>query len=91
MEVVSVSANSGIRTENKWIGAPLIKSLQILNTVKEGLLRLRQSRVALTLGCAPVAVGERAGLPWQQHSEQVGRLYRWRPRGPPRRSSAASQ
>lgn len=51
----------------------------------------RQNHVALTLGCAPVTVGERAGLPWQQHSEQVGRLYRWRPWGPPRHSSAASR
>lgn len=50
---------------------------------------LRTNHVALTLGCAPVTVGERTGLPWQRHSEPVGRLYRWKPRGHPRHSSAA--
>lgn len=45
--------------------------------------------LSLTLGCAPVAVAETAGLPWQQRSEQAGPPCLWRPRGPPPRSSAA--
>lgn len=50
----------------------------------------RQYHVALTLGCAPITVGERASLPWQQHSEQAGHLYWWGSQGLPHHSSAAN-
>lgn len=78
-----------VNTNRVTRGKIYAETFQLLATQLPALVWFH-FRVSLTWGCAPVAVAETAGLPWQQRSEQAGPLCLWRPRDPPPRSSAAT-